>query len=164
MAKQILVWKRADGSVATTNMQHMDAETFEINKVMLIAAAPLQRAYDGLTHAGDIDETERPERKHEHYFDAFVWDDATKRVNADMSRSRALKLNWLRSARNEELVKLDAEQMKAGTDVVKIDAINAKKQKLRDMPQLIAPTLDACADLTALDAVTMAQFKSEHGL
>ena len=162
--KQIIVWKRADNSVAITDCTHMDAQTFEIEKVTLIATAHLKPAYVGLAYAGDVSPAERPPQRHEHYFDAFVWDDVAKQVVARLPQCRVLKLGWLRRERDAELLRLDDAQKpfmvaKLAGLSPEWDAIETKKQKLRDMPTLLAPTLDGCADPDALDGVTFAQFK-----
>ena len=68
-------------------------------------------------------------------------------IKVDMALARAQRLAEIRAARNVRFAALDAEWMRAigQKRTAEADAIEAKRQVLRDVPQACAPLLDACA-------------------
>lgn len=72
-----------------------------------------------------------------------AWRKRSSGVEISLPEARALKMNNLRKERDEELKRLDIEQLK-GVDVT------AEKQVLRDMPTITQPVLDSITDLEEL--------------
>lgn len=66
-----------------------------------------------------------------------AWIDRNNKVQVDMPKARELHRNRLRQVRDKEIRKLDGEWMKAFAkkDTATADAVEAKRQALRDAPQ-----------------------------
>jgi hypothetical protein len=98
------------------------------------------------------------------YRAAWAWTTDAPSIDIDMAKARALRLDMLRGERNAELARLDVEARKAAGKAGEVEAINTAPQKLRDMPERIAPALEACSNTAALDAVTLDSFKTAEGI
>lgn len=87
---------------------------------------------EGITFK-ELEEADIPTTRE--YRDA--WDDVTEdtTINLDMAKVKTIELKKLRTARDEELKKLDVTYLQAleGGDPAVIDAVKAKKQALRDV-------------------------------
>jgi hypothetical protein len=85
------------------------------------------------------------------------WMDDGKTVTHDMTKARAIQMDRIRQARAPKLVALDAMWMKAvgQKDTVTADAIEAQRQKLRDLPQ--TTDLSKATDAASLKAIWPAE-------
>jgi hypothetical protein len=68
-----------------------------------------------------------------------AWKLNGSKVEVDMPKARAIHMNYIRRARDKKLAELDPLWMKATGQkkAVEADAIEAQRQKLRDIPQTL---------------------------
>jgi multidrug efflux pump subunit AcrB len=86
-----------------------------------------------------------------------AWADTTPEliIDVDMDKARNIHLESIRIKRNTELSKLDIQATKA-QDIGDSDAltqIRVRKQELRDLPAILAPTLASADSIDALKAI-----------
>ena len=140
-----LIWNRADGSCVTTvfppNFAEM-AEAQEMTEAELLAdvIAKLQAHRSDLVGLKPI-QVEESDIEDPSLFGRGSWGHGAK---VDLARCCTIHMNRIRNARNQELLRLDIEQLK-GNDVT------AAKQHLRDLPANI--DLNVAANPAALDAI-----------
>jgi hypothetical protein len=74
-----------------------------------------------------------------------AWEDDGKGIVVNMPKARSIHLDRLREKRKGILAKLDVEwgRAMAKNNKTLADTIEAKRQKLRDMPQAVESDLDA---------------------
>lgn len=86
-----------------------------------------------------------------------AWADTTPEliIDIDMAKARNIHLERIRIKRNAELSKLDIQATKAQDvgDAETLTQIKARKQELRDLPSILAPTLASAASVDALKAI-----------
>lgn len=86
-----------------------------------------------------------------------AWEDTTPElvIDINMAKARDIHLNRIREQRNDELSKLDIEAIKAQDigDVNALAKIRARKQELRDLPAILAPTLASALSVDELKAI-----------
>lgn len=84
-----------------------------------------------------------------------AWRDEGDKLGLDLPKARELRLEALRAERGAALPELDVQWMKAqGQGRLKeASELEAKRQRLRDMPELIASSLEAAKSADELDAV-----------
>lgn len=82
-----------------------------------------------------------------------AWALADGTVSIDMPKARAVRLAALRQARNAELRRLDVEEMKAAEDAQALAGVRVRKAALRDMPTLVADSLNAAETIQELEAI-----------
>ncbi len=93
---------------------------------------------------------EQPSRK---YRNCWRWQSDQIKVNLPLARAQ--KLEEIRKERDARLVESDKEWMIAmttGAGQEAIDAINAKKQALRDLPEIAESDLSSKLAVTTIDA------------
>lgn len=80
-----------------------------------------------------------------------------EKLTHDMGKARAIKLGHLREERADKLATLDVEFTRATgqKDTVEADAVEAKRQALRDMTVTLAPAIEAAKTVDELKAVTL---------
>jgi hypothetical protein len=84
-------------------------------------------------------------------FGREVWGHGAK---LNMSKARAIKTNQIRPERNERLVALDIDYMRADEagDTAEKERVAVVKQELRDLPATIQPDLDKIDQPEELEA------------
>lgn len=84
-----------------------------------------------------------------------AWADDGTMLGVDMARARVLHLARLRARRDEELVRLDRDWMRAQGQgrPPEAAAIEAQRQALRDLPTRVAPLIAAAATPAELKLV-----------
>lgn len=89
------------------------------------------------------------------YHDARI--DTGTAIEHDMAKARVIHLNLLRAQRATELVVLDDDWMRAfGQEKpTEVDAIEAQRQALRDMPVDLAPQIEAAQTIDELKAIKL---------
>jgi hypothetical protein len=85
------------------------------------------------------------------------WLDDGQRIGIDPPKARAERLAVLRAERNAMLDKLDKEHTRAmgRKQEAEADAIESKREWLRQMPDLVSAALEAATTADELDAVTI---------
>jgi hypothetical protein len=75
----------------------------------------------------------------------------------NMAKAGALHVELLRVKRTEKLAQLDVEWSKAAAQKRgnEADAVEAKRQELRDFPVALAPTIAACKTVEELKAIQL---------
>jgi hypothetical protein len=81
-----------------------------------------------------------------------AWRDTGSGVEVHMPSARQVRLRELRHARAARLAELDIEWTRTGGGS-NGDAVESKRQRLRDMPQIISASLEAAATTSDLDAI-----------
>lgn len=86
-----------------------------------------------------------------------AWIDTGKAIVHDMPKARGICVERLRIERNAKLDALDKDWMKASgqKDSVTADAVEVRRQELRDFPATIAATLEAALTIEDLKAITL---------
>lgn len=86
-----------------------------------------------------------------------AWVDDGRAIIHDMPKARDICLARLRLERNKKLDALDNDWMRASgqKDAAEADAVEAKRQELRDFPADIAAALAAAKDVEALKAIAL---------
>jgi hypothetical protein len=76
-------------------------------------------------------------------------------VAIDMGLARAVQLARIRAARDRRLAALDGPMLRAldQGDTATIEALKARRQALRDLPETLAPSIHAAGDPAALAAI-----------
>jgi hypothetical protein len=76
-------------------------------------------------------------------------------IAIDMGVARAIQLARVRAARDRRLATLDGPMLRAldQGDVATLDALKARRQALRDLPETLAPSIEAACDPAALGAI-----------
>ena len=84
-----------------------------------------------------------------------AWRDHGTGIDHDMVKARAIHMERIRYARDEELRATDALVMRADEQGNRIasDALKAKRQALRDLPALASAACDAAQTIAELKAV-----------
>lgn len=78
-------------------------------------------------------------------------------IEHDMAKAREVHLAILRAKRTTELIALDTDWMRATGQVkpTEVDAIEAQRQALRDMPVDLAPQIEAAQTIDELKAIKL---------
>mgnify|MGYP001589396866 CR=1 FL=1 len=88
-----------------------------------------------------------------------AWADTTPEPVIDicMEKARGIHLSRIRAKRNAELAKLDIDATKAQDigDDVELAQVRARKQELRDFPEIIAPALQAAETIEELKLIVL---------
>jgi hypothetical protein len=82
-----------------------------------------------------------------------AWTLADGTVSIDMEKARDVHLAALRRARDAELKRLDVEESKAADDAQALAVVRSRKATLRDMPLLVADSLNAAETIQELEAI-----------
>ena len=137
----ITIIAQADGSIVTVSFLHAQTDA----QVESYAALWFPQS----TVLGEIDPAKLPP-----YRFRDCWRQSGQAIQVDMALARAQRLVEIRAARNVRFAALDAEWMRAlgQKRTAEADAIEAKRQVLRDIPQTCAPLLDACGSVDELIA------------
>lgn len=110
--------------------------------------------FDGAEVVGFVDDAAIPDdpvlRK---YRDAWTTDGSG--VHIDIERARVVALTALRKVRDEELARLDIQEMKHAADAQRVAQVRARKQELRDMPATVAQDLAKAETVEELEAVRL---------
>jgi hypothetical protein len=141
-----IVIKRASGGVSIMTLVDGSDEAESIRKWKL---AHSEEYVSHRSMQDDVIPTDRTFRD--------AWADTTPEVSIDidMAKARAIHLNSIRIKRNAELSKLDIEAIKAQDmgNAETLTQIRARKQELRDLPAVLAPTLASALSVDALKAI-----------
>jgi hypothetical protein len=120
-----------------------------------VASVELQKGVpQGALRLRNADLSELPDLAYQEAFEH----DGNGGVVLNIERARVLHLDRIRARRNFELKKLDEEQAPfisralAG-DRTGFDQVEAKKQAMRDLPETLAPRINAAATAEELKAV-----------
>jgi len=119
-----LVYQRADGGISIV---HPAPEFVALHPT---EQAAIDKIKAGLTNPVEIDSATLPDRT---FRDA--WKTAAGKVDVDMPKARAIHMARIRRVRDKELAKLDVAWSRAIAKGVGADVVEAKRQKLRDLPQ-----------------------------
>jgi len=103
-----------------------------------------------LSFKGTIENQDMTDRR---YRNSWKYDDG--KIRHGMTKARKIRLNELRKDRNEKLEELDIKVLKALESSQDTTELVAQKQRLRDMPQLKKPELDASQNIDDLDNISI---------
>ncbi len=152
------ITRNADGTISITHIGSNDVEDDDPGGLIMTKTLfELSRTTDIQTHfnpevhtreviasgieghralsiIGECESEELPTDRH--FRNAWEWSDPSK-VHVDLASARTLHMNNIRVVRNKELVKKDAEYMKAleAGNTSAQSTIATEKQTLRDIPQ-----------------------------
>jgi hypothetical protein len=138
-----IVISRTDGGVSVMTVV-AEADIDEC-----IAKWSLQNDGEYLSHREMPDEAIPSDRT---FRDA--WADVTPAavIDIDMEKARGIHLGRIREKRNAELARLDIDAIKAQDtgDSAALSSIRARKQALRDLPQVLAPSIESASTVEDL--------------
>ena len=138
MTNKRLIWKKPDGSICITipapkGRREGESEADWIERVRA-------RAKDADPHLADcvgLSDCMAADLPGSRRFRNCWRDDGTGRLAVDMTRARDQRMSEIRAERDQQFASLDNEWMRATGQGKKAeaDAIEAKRQALRDIPQ-----------------------------
>jgi hypothetical protein len=101
-----------------------------------------------------VDESDVPQDR---LFRMAWFDEGAGKIAHDMVKVRDTHLERLRAERNDQLDALDRDWMRATGkgDKAEAEAIEAKRQALRDMPVTVAPALEAAQTVEDVKAIKL---------
>jgi len=130
-----LIIKRSDGGVSMGPMETGADPAAEVAK--WAESSGLTAVSWRVSDASVTHPTDRTFR------DAWTDDNPGDQVDVDMPKARTIHMNRIRVVRDAELAKLDIAWSRAMAKGVGADVIEAKRQKLRDLPQTFDLTSSA---------------------
>jgi len=150
-----LLWNKPDGSCCTTVFPSNFSEIAiasgkTVDELRAETIAKIKAAQPDLAGVDPIEVNENTV-DNPLSFGREVWNHNAK---LDMSKARAIKTDHIRPERNERLVTLDIDYIRAdeGDDTVEKQRIANVKQTLRDLPATIQSDLDAIDQPEELEA------------
>lgn len=84
-----------------------------------------------------------------------AWRISGDRIDHDMERARGIHMDRVRRSRNARLLAMDTETTVAlgKSDAAAVADAEARKQRLRDIPQMLQPQIDAAETVDDLKAI-----------
>lgn len=140
-----IIWKLSDNSLKVTVLPPgTQTNTALAHRDELIARG----LFNSAEFISIVDSSAIPQDRY--FRDAWIWDGA--KISFDLVKCRQRHINKLRKIRDKKLSHSDADFMQAleQNDQIKLEALKAYRQSLRDMPQAIATILSTISSPDAI--------------